>query len=171
MDNHILIINSPNLLSYKRHFVPEECISFVISALLRNITETDLLSVMATLVQDGSKKELTEKVQIIDRKFQHVCHQLHLINDCIVRTQCRYDRSEKNGNKSLRYSLRIKLCALEGARNMFYEYALRMADQLDKMRHQLGYIIEYPSDQYEDEEDLDGEENDDYESDMETGGN
>ena len=39
---------------------------------------------------------------------------------------------------------------------MYYEYALCLADQLDKMRQQLGYTIQYPSDEEDSEDDVDG---------------
>ena len=98
---------------------------------------------MATAMQETSREELREQIKDLDSKFKVACNQLRLLNDYISRTQRRYDRADINGNRCFRYSLRIKLCNIERTRNMFYEYALRSAHQLDSMRERLGYIINY----------------------------
>ena len=55
--------------------------------------------------------------------------------------QTRYRRAEYNGQQSFRYNHRIRLCVLEGIKEVYYQYAYTMAQTLDKMRQAAGYII------------------------------
>ena len=70
-------------------------------------------------------------------KFQNACSQVILLNNSIQDTQIRYDRALHDNHRSFRYMLRLRLMSLEGARNMFYEYASRKAEQLDSMQERL----------------------------------
>ena len=62
------------------------------------------------------------------------CTQLIHLNNLIEETEVRYNRSQQVNHRSYRYILRLKLCSLEGVRNMFYEYAYAKADELEKMQ-------------------------------------
>jgi len=57
-----------------------------------------------------------------------------MLNRRIEEVQVRYDRAFSSGRRSFRYSHRLKLATYEGMRNMYYEYACRRADELEKMQ-------------------------------------
>lgn len=70
----------------------------------------------------------------LDRKFRRSCHHIRMLNRRIEEVQIRYDRAFAAGRRSFRYSHRLKLATYEGMRNMYYEYACRRADELEKMQ-------------------------------------
>lgn len=70
----------------------------------------------------------------LDRKFRRSCHHIRMLNRRIEEVQVRYDRAFSSGRRSFRYSHRLKLATYEGMRNMYYEYACRRADELEKMQ-------------------------------------
>ena len=84
-----------------------------------------------------TRKELEE----VESKFTLAWNHLCILNYYISKTQCRFDRAKINGQRSFRYSLRIKLFAMEETRNMFYEHVDGLAEQLSLiMEH--GYILD-----------------------------
>ena len=93
----------------------------------RNTSTTPLLDQTTT-------KDMIYKIRDLNRKFRKSCAQLILINNLIDETETRYNRSQSENRRSYRYILRLKLCTLEGVRNMFYEYAYAKADELEKMQ-------------------------------------
>ena len=86
---------------------------------------------------DQSTKEMIYRIRDLNRKFRMACSQLILINNLIDETEVRYNISQAENHRSYRYILRLKLCSLEGVRNMFYEYAYTKADKLEKMQLEL----------------------------------
>lgn len=92
----------------------------------------------------------TSKMSIseLNVKFQKACNNLLQINMLIDSTQIRYDRANAVNHRSMRYNLRLRLCVIEGVRNMFYENALQMAEQLDMLRREAGMtVVEYITDE------------------------
>ena len=69
-----------------------------------------------------------------ESSFQKACEQIVLLNKRLDELQLRYDRANKDGNKSFRYSLRLKIAAGEGLRNTYYEYACTKADLITNLR-------------------------------------
>ena len=92
---------------------------------------------LSLLEHESSTKELIYRIRDLNRKFRLACSQLILINNLIDETEIRYNRSQAKNRRSYRYVLRLKLCTLEGTRNMFYEYAYAKADELEKMQLEL----------------------------------
>ena len=86
------------------------------------------------LLDQTTTKDMIYKIRDLNRKFRKSCAQLILINNLIDETETRYNRSQSENRRSYRYILRLKLCTLEGVRNMFYEYAYAKADELEKMQ-------------------------------------
>ena len=82
----------------------------------------------------GTTKEQIYKIRDLNRKFRLSCNQLIHINNLIEEIEVRYNRSQQEHRRSYRYILRLRLCSLEGIRNMFYEYAYAKADELEKMQ-------------------------------------
>jgi len=94
----------------------------------------------------------------MDRKFRRSCHHIRILNRRIEEVQIRYDRAFSSGQRSFRYSHRLKLATYEGTRNMFYEYACRRADELEKMQDSLiqrGLISDSSADSDSDPDEMD----------------
>ena len=71
-------------------------------------------------VNMDTTKEQIYKIRDLNKKFRLSCTQLIHINNLIEETEARYNRSQQVNRRSYRYILRLKLCSLEGVRNMFY---------------------------------------------------
>ena len=79
-------------------------------------------------------KQQIYKIRDLNKRFRNSCTQLIHINNLIEETEVRYNRSQQEHHRSYRYILHLRLCSLEGVRNMFYEYAYAKADELEKMQ-------------------------------------
>lgn len=79
-------------------------------------------------------KETIYKIRDMNKKFRKACSNLIMINNLIDEIEVRYNRAVAADRRSYRYILRLRLCTMEGVRNMFYEYAYSRADQLEKMQ-------------------------------------
>lgn len=66
-----------------------------------------------------------------DGKFQRACAQVLLLNNMVQELQTRYDRAVAQNSRQYRYTLRLRLCTVEGLRNMYYEYACQSADEIE----------------------------------------
>lgn len=66
-----------------------------------------------------------------DSKFQRACAQVLLLNNMVQELQTRYDRAVVQNSRQYRYTLRLRLCTVEGLRNMYYEYACQSADEIE----------------------------------------
>ena len=80
-------------------------------------------------------------IEQVDAKFQKTCLHLKKINRLMDQQQTRYQRADINGQQSFRYNQRIRLCVLEGIKDVYYQYAFRLAQKLDELRQAAGYII------------------------------
>lgn len=74
---------------------------------------------------------------IAECKFKKSCEQIKLISRRLDLLQMRYDRAMRDDLKSFRYSLRLQLASTEGARNMYYEYAVRQATEVARLKRQV----------------------------------
>jgi len=81
--------------------------------------------------------QMLSSFEALDKKFRKACHHIRMLNRQIEGIQVRYDRAFSSGRKSFRYAHRLKLATHEGMRNMYYEYACRRADELEKMQDAL----------------------------------
>jgi len=81
--------------------------------------------------------QMLTSFRALDKKFRKACHHIRMLNRHIEQIQTRYDRAFSSGRKSFRYTHRLKLATYEGMRNMYYEYACRRADELEKMQDNL----------------------------------
>ena len=104
------------------------------------------------------KKTIVNK----ERRFHRACSQIVLLNRHLDNLQLRYDRAHRDNMRTFRYSLRIKLSALEGVRNMYVEYASMKADELMDLQCQLleqttlsgeDSDSEYEEEEFDDDED------------------
>ncbi len=81
-----------------------------------------------------SDERMVSAFRLLDVKFRRACHHIRMLNRRIEEVQVRYDRAFASGQRSFRYTHRLKLATLEGMRNMYYEYACLRADELEQMQ-------------------------------------
>ena len=89
---------------------------------------------MSLHLEDQERDHLSEKINLCYRKFNRACDQMTLLDQRISDTKMRYNRAIKNRNNAFRYTLRQRLAVLSGVKMMYYEYASKMADEMDDMR-------------------------------------
>ena len=68
-----------------------------------------------------------------NRRFRIACQQLVQLNNLIEELEARYERANSEDLRSFRYSHRLRLCTLEGVRNVMYEWASAEAEELEEM--------------------------------------
>ena len=108
---------------------------------MNNFSSMDLLH---SAVNTDSARETIYKIRDLNKKFRMACRQLVNLNNLIDEMEIRYIRAQTINHRAYRYVLRLRLCSLEGIRNMFYEYAYAQADRLEEMQIELytktGYV-------------------------------
>ena len=72
-----------------------------------------------------------------ERRFRKACDQIVTLNHRLGEVQKRYKMAKRSNNRAFRYNLRLKLAVIEGARNMYYDYAYIKADQVAKLRRDM----------------------------------
>ena len=88
----------------------------------------------------SQKKTFTDPrlaLYIAECKLRKSCEQIKLISRRLDLLQLRYDRAMRDDLKSFRYSLRLQLAATEGSKNKYYEYAVRQATAVARLKGQL----------------------------------
>ena len=70
-------------------------------------------------------------------RFKKACDQIVLLNKRLGEVQKRYKLAKRASNRVFRYNLRLKLAAIEGVRNMYYDYAYHKADRVAELRRDL----------------------------------
>lgn len=133
---------------------------------------------MATKINPTERRAKTYKLQEHERHLVRSCEQIILLNDKIRGLTKRYESAKAECFRSFRYNLRVRLAVVEGVRNVFYEYARDMAEDIADLRRELyGQNVEIITDtdgetddeqgmqdlDYDDDENED--DNDDYEDD------
>lgn len=133
---------------------------------------------MATKITPTERRAKTYKLQEHERHLVRSCEQIILLNDKIRGLTKRYESAKAECFRSFRYNLRVRLAVVEGVRNVFYEYARDMAEDIADLRRELyGQNVEIITDtdgetddeqgmqdlDYDDDENED--DNDDYEDD------
>lgn len=93
--------------------------------------------------------EIAQEIVLMEAKFQKACKQLILLNNWVRAVNARYQRALKGDQRTWRYMLRLRLCTVEGLRNMFHEYATDMADRLDRLEEETGMTTEELIEAYE----------------------
>jgi hypothetical protein len=92
---------------------------------------------ISTTYQSLSKMADAQQIQALimkkDSKFQNACAQVLLLNNMVQDLQTRYDRAVQDNRRQYRCTLRLRLCTVEGLRNMYYEYACQSADEIEAL--------------------------------------
>ena len=76
-------------------------------------------------------------LQLAETRFRQACYQIHLLNIKLNEIKERYSKAKNDNFRGLRYNLRLKLAVIEGARNMYYEFAYMKAEKVAELRHEL----------------------------------
>ena len=136
---------------------------------------------MTTKSNTTERRAKTYQLQEHERHLVRACEQIILLNDKIRGLTKRYESAKLECFRSFRYNLRVRLAVVEGVRNVFYEYARDMAEDIADLRRELyGQNVEIITDtdgeteddpsmlDYDDDEednysdlDFDGDDNDD----------
>lgn len=91
----------------------------------------------------------------VETTFNKACDQIRIFNDQLDDLQVRLDRAERDRQRHILYSLRIKMSVMEGVRNMVCEYAAQLADDLVQTQCQLlADAEEAEADQSSDDSDI-----------------
>ena len=80
---------------------------------------------------------IIHQMQKLNRRFTVACSQIVVLNNSIDETAVRHKRAADDNCKSYRYMLRLKLVTLEGVRDQYHRYAVRMADVLQQLQYKL----------------------------------
>ena len=90
-----------------------------------------------TIMSDKTYKDQRLSLYIAECKFRKSCEQIKLLTRRLDLLQIRYDKAKRDDMKSFRYTQRLQLATVEGARNMYYEYAVKQAREVARLQKQL----------------------------------
>lgn len=79
-------------------------------------------------------------IRAMNNIFHKAIRQVIILNEKIVDNKCRYGRVTKTNRRSMRYTTRLRLAALEGTRNMYYEYASIKCHEIEDLQDKLRSI-------------------------------
>ena len=104
---------------------------------------------------DSRNSQLTADLQKAELSCLKACEQIIFLTKHLDDLHIRYDRADKDGNKSFRYSLRLKIVVGEGLRRAYYEYAWSKADLFNALqRHLHGLEAQYETSMENEEDSL-----------------
>ncbi|VDI51168.1 Hypothetical predicted protein [Mytilus galloprovincialis] len=75
-----------------------------------------------------------ERLVVVERRFRKACEQIVHMNHRLSNLERRYNRAKKEGNKSFRYTLRLRIAVVDGVREVFYQFAYQKAKEADELR-------------------------------------
>ena len=81
--------------------------------------------------------QLYIKLTDAERKTQVACKQMLLLNDQLDSLKIRYDKAVQTNFSCFRYPLRMKIVAVEGVINMYYQYTVEKQKEVEVLRFQL----------------------------------
>ena len=92
-------------------------------------------------MSDNSCKDPRLSLYIVEYKFRKSCEQIKLLTRRLDLLQIRYNKAKRDDMKSFRYTQRLQLATVEGTRNMFYEYAVRQATEVTRLKKQIKGLL------------------------------
>jgi hypothetical protein len=95
-------------------------------------------------MSDNSCKDPRLSLYIVEYKFRKSCEQIKLLTRRLDLLQIRYNKAKRDDMKSFRYTQRLQLATVEGTRNMFYEYAVRQATEVTRLKKQIKGLLTEP---------------------------
>ena len=99
-----------------------------------------LSRVRMTLLTQAERACLWTRLEEVEAHFNRACNEISVLDQKLNDVQVRYERANRDVNRSMRYHLRLRLATLEGIRNVFYEYCVKKADEINSLRASLGII-------------------------------
>jgi len=85
--------------------------------------------------------EMIRYIRGLDHRFRRSCEQITILNNMIEDMQSRFDCAVACRQRTFSYNIRLRLATLEGVRDMFHEYALTVADRLDRLQGTLSTVV------------------------------
>ena len=82
-----------------------------------------------------SAEVMAKRLNHPEKYFQKACLQIVMLNERMTATNRRYRMAQISGQRSFRYSLRLRLAAIEGLRNVYYEYAMMKAQEMQQLNN------------------------------------
>lgn len=79
---------------------------------------------------ESAESQIWACIEDRERKFYRAANQVTLLNRVLEQLQVRYNRAKQANIRSLRYAYRLQYTTYEGVRNMFYEFAVLMSEEL-----------------------------------------
>ena len=107
----------------------------------------------ATKCKKPTGKGVSKRFSLLEaeRRFRRACEQIVQLNYKMGDLEHRYKKAKTEGRRTFRYSLRLRLAAVEGLRNMYYDYAHQKAQSVADLRQELfGEDVQIISDDTED---------------------
>ena len=92
--------------------------------------------------------EISCEIRDTNKVFRKACSSVILLNHKILQAKARYDRARATRRLAFRYSYRLRLTALEGVRNLIYEFACNKCDAIESLQAKLRSLtgLDYVSD-------------------------
>lgn len=78
-----------------------------------------------------------------ERRFRKSCEQVIVLNHHVEEATKRFHDADRADNKISRYNIRLRLSVLEGVRNMYYEYAAKMASDIVDLQRRIMDVIDH----------------------------
>ena len=109
--------------------------------------ETDDVE-MAVEEEEEPMYRLQLALDATERKFRRACEQIVLLNYKLSGMQARYDVAREKNLRTFRYSYRLQLAVIEGAKNVYHDYAVLQAERIRSL--QMEIFGEIPDEEEED---------------------
>ena len=109
--------------------------------------ETDDVEMAVEEVEDPTYR-LQLALDATERKFRRACEQIVLLNYKLSGMQARYDVAREKNLRTFRYSYRLQLAVIEGAKNVYHDYAVLQAERIRSL--QMEIFGEIPDEEEED---------------------
>ena len=109
--------------------------------------ETDDVEMVVEEEEDPTYR-LQLALDATERKFRRACEQIVLLNYKLSGMQARYDVAREKNLRTFRYSYRLQLAVIEGAKNVYHDYAVLQAERIRSL--QMEIFGEIPDEEDED---------------------
>ena len=109
--------------------------------------ETDDVEMVVEEEEDPTYR-LQLALDATERKFRRACEQIVLLNYKLSGMQARYDVAREKNLRTFRYSYRLQLAVIEGAKNVYHDYAVLQAERIRGL--QMEIFGEIPDEEDED---------------------
>lgn len=72
-----------------------------------------------------------------EHKFRRACEQIVLLNYKLSGMQARYDSAKERNLRTFRYTYRLQLAVIEGAKNVYHDYAVTQAERMRSLQMEI----------------------------------